>query len=35
MPPGDLRLGVVNAGDLQAGMAGCEILRRHFLGMAA
>jgi hypothetical protein len=34
MPPGGFRLAVVNAWDLQAGMAGREILRRHFLERA-
>jgi hypothetical protein len=31
MPPGGFRLAVVNAWDLQAGLAGRELLRRHFL----
>jgi hypothetical protein len=35
MPPGGFRLAVVNAWDLQAGMAGREILRQHFLERAA
>ena len=32
MPPGGFRLAVVNAWSLQAGRAGRELLRRHFLG---
>ena len=35
MPPGGFRLAVVNASSLQAGLAGREILRGHFLGGAA
>jgi hypothetical protein len=31
MPPGGFRLAVVNAWSLQAGVAGREILRRHFV----
>jgi hypothetical protein len=31
MPPGGFRLGVVNAWDLAAGMAGREVLQRYFL----
>jgi len=30
MPPGGFRLAVVNAWDLQAGLAGREMLRAHF-----
>lgn len=32
MPPGGFRLAVVNAWSLAAGVAGRELLRRHFLG---
>jgi hypothetical protein len=35
MPPGGFRLAVVNAVDLQAGRAGREMLRTHFLARAA
>jgi hypothetical protein len=35
MPPGGFRLAVVNAVDLQAGLAGRELLRTHFLARAA
>jgi len=35
MPPGGFRLAVVNAFDLQAGRAGRELLRTHFLARAA
>ena len=35
MPPGGFRLAVVNAWNLQAGLAGREILRAHFLAPAA
>jgi hypothetical protein len=35
MPPGGFRLAVVNAWDLQAGLAGREMLRAHFLARAA
>jgi hypothetical protein len=35
MPPGGFRLAVVNAFDLQAGRAGREMLRTHFLARAA
>ena len=35
MPPGGFRLAVVNAWNLQAGLAGREILRTHFLARAA
>jgi hypothetical protein len=35
MPPGGFRLAIVNAFDLQAGRAGREMLRRHFLARAA
>ncbi len=35
MPPGGFRLAVVNAWSLQAGLAGREILRTHFLARAA
>jgi hypothetical protein len=35
MPPGGFRLAVVNAWDLQAGMAGREILRKHFIADVA
>jgi hypothetical protein len=35
MPPGGFRLAVVNAWDLQAGLAGRELLRAHFLARAA
>jgi hypothetical protein len=35
MPPGGFRLAVVNAFDLQAGHAGREMLRTHFLARAA
>jgi hypothetical protein len=35
MPPGGFRLSVVNAWDLQAGLAGREMLRAHFLARAA
>ncbi len=35
MPPGGFRLADVNAWSLQAGIAGREILRTHFLARAA
>jgi hypothetical protein len=35
MPPGGFRLAVVNAWDLQSGVAGRELLRSHFLARAA
>jgi hypothetical protein len=35
MPPGGFRLAVVNAWDLQAGLAARELLRGHFLAAAA
>jgi hypothetical protein len=35
MPPGGFRLAVINARDLQAGLAGRELLRAHFLARAA
>ena len=35
MPPGGFRLAVVNAWNLQAGLAGRELLRTHFLARAA
>jgi hypothetical protein len=35
MPPGGFRLAVVNAWDLQSGVAGRELLRTHFLARAA
>jgi len=35
MPPGGFRLAVINAWSLQAGLAGREILRTHFLAKAA
>jgi hypothetical protein len=35
MPPGGFRLAIVNAWNLQAGLAGREILRSHFLARAA
>jgi hypothetical protein len=35
MPPGGFRLAVVNAWDLQAGLAGREMLRTHFVPRAA
>ena len=35
MPPGGFRLAVVNAWNLQASLAGREILRTHFLACAA
>ena len=35
MPPGGFRLAVVNAWNLQASLAGREILRTHFLARAA
>jgi hypothetical protein len=35
MPPGGFRLAVVNAWDLEAGLAGRELLRTHFLARAA
>jgi hypothetical protein len=35
MPPGGFRLAVINAWDLQAGLAGRELLRAHFLARAA
>ena len=35
MPPGGFRLAVVNAWNLQAGLAGRELLRTHFLAHAA
>jgi len=35
MPPGGFRLAVVNAWTLQAGSAGRELLRSHFLARAA
>jgi hypothetical protein len=35
MPPGGFRLAIVNAWSLQAGLAGREMLRAHFLAQAA
>jgi hypothetical protein len=35
MPPGGFRLAIVNAWNLQAGFAGRESLRTHFLARAA
>jgi hypothetical protein len=35
MPPGGFRLAIVNAWSLQAGLAGRDILRTHFLARAA
>ncbi|HZN28156.1 MAG TPA: hypothetical protein VFB88_02240 [Xanthobacteraceae bacterium] len=35
MPPGGFRLAIVNATNLQAGLAGRELLRTHFLARAA
>jgi hypothetical protein len=35
MPPGGFRLAVINAWNLQAGLAGRDILRTHFLAKAA
>jgi hypothetical protein len=35
MPPGGFRLAVVNARSLAAGLAGRELLRTHFLALAA
>jgi hypothetical protein len=35
MPPGGFRLAIVNAWTLRAGLAGREILRSHFLALAA
>jgi len=35
MPPGGFRLAIVNAWSLQAGLAGRELLRAHFLASAA
>ena len=35
MPPGGFRLAVVNAWNLQSGLAGREMLRAHFLARAA
>ena len=35
MPPGGFRLAVVNAFSLEAGRAGRELLRRHFLPQGA
>jgi hypothetical protein len=35
MPPGGFRLAIVNAWSLQAGLAGRDILRMHFLARAA
>jgi hypothetical protein len=35
MPPGGFRLAVVNAWNLQSGLAGRELLRTHFLARAA
>ena len=35
MPPGGFRLAVINAWNLEAGLAGREILRAHFLAKAA
>jgi len=35
MPPGGFRLAIVNATSLQAGLAGRELLRTHFLARAA
>jgi hypothetical protein len=35
MPPGGFRLAIVNAWDLQSGLAGRELLRTHFLARAA
>ena len=35
MPPGGFRLAVVNASNLQSGLAGRELLRTHFLARAA
>lgn len=35
MPPGGFRLAVVNASNLQSGLAGRELLRAHFLARAA
>jgi len=35
MPPGGFRLAVINAWDLQAGLAGRELLRTHFFARAA
>ena len=35
MPPGGFRLAVLNAWDLQSGVAGRELLRSHFLARAA
>jgi len=35
MPPGGFRLAVVNAWDLQSGLAGRDMLRSHFLARAA
>jgi hypothetical protein len=35
MPPGGFRLAVVNAWSLSAGLAGREVLRKHFLANTA
>jgi len=35
MPPGGFRLAIINAFNLQAGRAGREMLRTHFLARAA
>jgi hypothetical protein len=35
MPPGGFRLAIVNATNLQAGLAGRELLRTHFLAQVA
>jgi hypothetical protein len=35
MPPGGFRLAVVNAWNLQSGLAGRDMLRSHFLARAA
>jgi len=35
MPPGGFRLAVVNARSLAGGIAGRELLRMHFLALAA
>ena len=35
MPPGGFRLAIVNAFNLQAGRAGRDMLRAHFLARAA
>ena len=35
MPPGGFRLAIVNAWNLQAGLAGRDMLRPHFLAKAA